>query len=382
MEVTLRSNEEMITALSSRCKELSARVSDFSSNNGNLSFLLKLLLETAQKNSTDERGKHGNRFQSDMKYFAVYVFIIAGRLIYEFLYENLKPALPSLSEVERTLASSSKPVKEGKFRFDELSKFLEENKLPKKVFISEDGTRIVQKFLYDLTSDQIIGPVPPLAENGVPITSSFPATSAALIATHFEKFPPSSSAYAIMAQPVKDGSPPFCLCIFGTDNKFTKEQVYKRWIYIFDELAQRSMECVGFSADRDPKVLAAMHFHLFQDGSPEFEEFKEFYFAVKGLKFKVNQDYIHTVNKFRHRLDPAILLIIGYFTISQSHLKMLMDTRPIEEHGIGPSDLAKDKMNFNASVKISSERVITLLQKYVPASEGTCAYLDVMRKVM
>ena len=381
IEVTLRSNEEMIKSLSARCEELAACVSDFNSNNSNLSYLLKLLMETAKKNSSRE--KHGRRYDLDLKYFATYLFIVAGPFVYDFLQKNLSNSLPSISEVERTLASTAAPVKEGQFRFDELDKFLESHELPRKVFVSEDGTRILQRFLYDLTSDQIIGGVPPMAENGVPLINSFPAFSAAMIASHFEKGTPSSSAYAIMAQPLQEGAPSFCLAIFGTDNKFTSPQVFKRWNYIYEELLKRQIEVVGFGSDGDPKLLSAMHSHMFQPGETFVEEFQDFYFASGGKKFVVMQDFIHTVNKFRTRLDPANYLPIGKFTASQAHLRILSQERSKEEHGLTTADLDKsDKMNFNSSLKICSERITDLLEKYVPGSEGTEAYLKVMRFVM
>ncbi|KAK3910838.1 Aromatase [Frankliniella fusca] len=322
------------------------------------------------------------RYDMEIKLFSVYLFIVAGRFIYEWLYENLKPALPSLSEVERTLANSSEPVKEGKFRFSELSEFLNVNNLIRKVFIAEDGTRIVQKFVYDLTSDQIIGCVPPFADNGVPIMNSFPASAAALIATHFEKGIPSSTAYAIMVQPAQYGAPSFCLSMFGSNNRFTTEHVFKGWHYIYDELSKLGIECLGFAADGDPKVLNAMHTVMFSPGAPCPKEFKDFYFAPGELKFSVMQDYIHTVNKFRNRLSPSHYLPLGKYSASQSHLIILMDTMSKEQHGLTPAVMAKDKMNFNASMKICSERVTSLMEEHVPGSEGTVEYLNVMRCVM
>ncbi|KAK3928956.1 L-lysine 4-hydroxylase [Frankliniella fusca] len=379
-DVTLRSNEEIIQSLSARCEELSVCVSDINSNKSNLPFLLNKLMETAMKNSARE--KHGRRYDNDLKYFAVYLFIVAGRFTYEWLYENLKPALPSLSQVERILASTSGSVTEGKFRFQELNDFLESKNLPKKVFISEDATRIIQKFAYDLTSDQIIGPVPPLAQNGVPIINSFPASSAAMIATHFDKNVPSSSAYAIMAQPLQDGSPTFCLNLFETDNKFEAFHVLKRWHFIHAELLKWNIEVTGFAADGDPKVLSAMQSHMFSEGPPGIDDFKEFYFARPDMKYFVLQDFIHTVNKFRHRLSPAVYLPIGNYVASPSHLRVLMDERSKDEHLLTSSDLDKDKMNFNSSIKICSENVRTVLSKHIPGSDGTVAYLQVMNCVM
>ncbi|KAK3927608.1 Pyridoxal 5'-phosphate synthase subunit SNO1, partial [Frankliniella fusca] len=53
------------------------------------------------------------------------------------------------------------------------------------------------------------------------------------------------------------------------------------------------------------------------------------------------------------------------------------------EHGLTFSDLDKDdKMDFNSSVKIGSIRVAEVMEIHVPGSEGTQAYLMVMRFIM
>ncbi|KAK3909545.1 Ras-related protein R-Ras [Frankliniella fusca] len=53
------------------------------------------------------------------------------------------------------------------------------------------------------------------------------------------------------------------------------------------------------------------------------------------------------------------------------------------EHGLTFSDLDKDdKMDFNSSVKICSIRVAEVMEIHVPGSEGTQAYLMVMRFIM
>jgi len=67
-----------------------------------------------------------------------------------------------------------------------------------------------------------------------------------------------STGYLIMAQPLADGSPPFCLALFGTDNRFTAEDVAKRWAWMKLEAQQHGITIAGFSSDADPKLLRAM----------------------------------------------------------------------------------------------------------------------------
>ncbi|KAK3918789.1 Structure-specific endonuclease subunit slx4 [Frankliniella fusca] len=382
IETLLQSNKEMISELMTRVQDLTDIVSKGPLEGLKLPVLLKWMLDCALKNSkrNSPDDEHGNRFNLDMKYFCSYLYIIGGPFVYDFLHRNLVKSILSAKHVERVLLDISKPVVEGHFRFQELKEFLIKNDLPLKVWVSEDGTRIVQKFLYDVASNQIIGPVLPLTDDGIPITNSFPATSAAMIVHHFEKAIPASIGYAIMVQPIRDGSPAFCLTLFGSDNKFDSEHVFKRWMYIFQELAKLSIEVVGYSADGDGKLLCAMVSLMFKNCSPPDISWKDWFYASSKEKFLVTQDPVHTVNKFRSRLSPVYLLPIGNFTVSQAHLRLVLQ-KPKSDHGLSPSDLDKDKMNFNSSVKICSIRVTDVL-KSTPGANGTMEYLTVMRYVL
>lgn len=70
-----------------------------------------------------------------------------------------------------------------------------------------------------------MGPVLPLSDSGIPESEKFIASSAAKIEQHFLSEKTASLAYTIMAQPLEKDSKTFCLCIFGTDNKFNYNQV-------------------------------------------------------------------------------------------------------------------------------------------------------------
>ena len=170
-----------------------------------------------------------------------------------------------------------------------------------------------------------------------------------------------------MAQPLQKGAPSFCLAIFGTDNKFCSEDVFKRWKYIKENLAALGIEVVGTSSDGDPKLLSAMHAQMFQKNCPPFiPEWTDWFYASGGLDFTVIQDTIHTVNKFRSRLSPSHLLPIGNYVASQTHLRVVVK-RDKAEHGLTISDLDKnDKMDFNSSLKICSTRVTDIMEKHVP----------------
>lgn len=83
-----------------------------------------------------------------------------------------------------------------------------------------------------------IGFVSPLDENGMPKMNYFRARNAKEIELNFQTGKEASIIYVVMAQPIKQGIPPFCLQLFGSDNKFTADEVSKRWKYIKSELAK------------------------------------------------------------------------------------------------------------------------------------------------
>lgn len=125
---------------------------------------------------------------------------------------------------------------EGQLRCQELSEHLKKIGAPNSVFLSEDGSGIVKKIVYDVKSNQLVGIVPPLDPiNGSPKIFSYMANSEEEIRKFFE-LPQSSLVYIIVAQPLIRHAPPFILQIFGTDNKFKATDVQARWRKIRTEL--------------------------------------------------------------------------------------------------------------------------------------------------
>lgn len=125
---------------------------------------------------------------------------------------------------------------EGNLRCNKLRDYLKKTGSPKSVVLSEDGSGIVKKIVYDARTNQLVGLVLPLNEtNGMPVSFSFEAKTAADIETYV-KLPQSHLVYIICAQPLKRDIPPFILGLFGTDNKFKADQVVKRWNYTISEL--------------------------------------------------------------------------------------------------------------------------------------------------
>lgn len=132
-------------------------------------------------------------------------------------------------------------VIEGELRCKQLNEYLESMNLKKIVWISEDGTGIVSNIHYDSISCQLVGYVLPNCPiTGSPIPLSFGAKDADdIFKLMFDQDKQRSSyVYLIIAQPLSEKAKPFVLQIFGTDNRFLKEDVVKRWAHIRNELSK------------------------------------------------------------------------------------------------------------------------------------------------
>lgn len=130
---------------------------------------------------------------------------------------------------------------EGELRAAQLKKYCEALKVTKDVWISEDGSGIVSNVHYDSVSNQLVGFVLPKSSGtGSPIPFSFGAEDAAQIMKHMydSSSRKSSLVYLVMAQPLAENVPPFILQVFGTDNRFPKEEVVKRCDFTQSELAK------------------------------------------------------------------------------------------------------------------------------------------------
>lgn len=127
-------------------------------------------------------------------------------------------------------------VIEGELRCEQLRKYLVSIGAPMSVFLCEDASGIVKRIAYDSHSNLMIGIVLTMNENtGMPHLMEFKAESAEKMKEYMDK-PQSGLVYIVVAQPLKEKAPPFILQIYGTDNKFDKSSVLKRWNYTENEL--------------------------------------------------------------------------------------------------------------------------------------------------
>lgn len=350
------------------------------------SSLLPLLVRCAKAKSEYKKG--GFRYESVLKLFATYIFIIGGRILYETLAANLP--FPSVSTISRTINAYAASLVEGTCRVAELKTFLQARNLTPFVWLSEDATRITGRIQYDPNTNQLIGFVLPLDDNGMPVAFSFIATSAKVIQEHFTNNTAASSLYTIMAQPLQNDAPCFCLCIFGTDNKFRADHVMKRWDYMTSKLKDHGITVVGISSDGDSRLMKAMRIKTnIGIKSPNFQaigdnlNIPEFHTKILPT-FLCTQDTVHIGAKLKSRLlKPSIIMPLGNFVIAAGHLQILIDLVSKDKHLLTQSDLSsKDKMNFGSVIKICDPKIWTLLEKHVPGSEGTRAYLKMMFYVL
>lgn len=124
---------------------------------------------------------------------------------------------------------------------------------------------------------------------------------------------------------------------------------------------------VGFASDGDTRLLSAMSYLITEHPNDTI----------------VVQDPTHIGTKLRNRLlKMGISLPIGSYYVSVNHLKRLVHEVQKSVHGLAITDVCpSDRMNFESFRKITDERVIEALKKYVPGSEATVLYLKVCREV-
>lgn len=379
-------------------KFLTDKLASLDANSENIAIISEMptllrALVTSHIENKDKR-KGGERYNNDLiRKFATLSKDLGGKQLYEFWSKNLP--IPSATTVSSDSKKSSRKIIEGEFRFAELVQYLDSLKLPRNVWLSEDATRCIARIEYDERSNQIIGFTPTLDDNGLPKVLSFEATSAEIIKKMFVSESVSNYIYVIMAQPLAD-VPAFCLCVFGTDSKFTATQIFKRWAWLRDEAKRFDIILSGLSADGDEKNLLSMKQSIFNCELKVLPGWEKFFFAPMDLDDPppseleldplCTQDIIHIGAKMKTHLlkeksDKEFMPMGDYF-VSGSFLKVLVDDSSKLEHGLCISDLdSKDKMNFRSVQKITDDRVITALD-HIPGAKGTKQYLVMMRDIL
>lgn len=366
-------------------KDLSSSV-DLSIDAKRTHYFLEQLVLAAKRNESHK--KEGYRYELNIKLFATYYRMIAGPLAYETLQKNLSCSLPSLPSTNRYIRSGFQMI-EGVPRFNELLVYLNDRKLPLMVSISEDATRVVGKIQYDSKTNQLVGFTLPLDKStGMPISLYFKARNIHEILEHFSADNAISSLVnVVMAQPLGDAQP-FCLMMFGSDNKYSVQDVSNRWQYITRELGKLNIQTLTISSDSDPRYNGAMKKLSNLGHTSSCISFDWFCAGARNTdKTFYVQDLPHIGTKLRNfflrtSYKKVKLPFGSKHSIELKHLYYLLDHFTKDKHQLTASILNPiDKQNFESVLRMCDEKVTCLLQ-CVKNSKGTIWFLETIRDVL
>lgn len=226
----------------------------------------------------------------------------------------------------------------------------------------------------------------------MPVPFTYMARTAKEIEQHFSVNKGTSQPiYVIMAQPLQGRAPPFCLCLYGTDNKFVFENVLTRWTFIKESLSKCGISIVGISSDGDSRLLKAMKCKtrlgdIKLDGNGPISRPDNVPAEVPSIKLNCVkseilyiQDTTHIGTKLRNRLlKESIVLPFGKYQVSITHLRDLIANVSKDKHSLTPYDVdPKDRQNFLSLKKLTSIKVRNCLEEHVPDSKATCMYLRI-----
>ncbi|CAF4664985.1 unnamed protein product [Rotaria sp. Silwood2] len=138
-------------------------------NNINNKTFLSFFIDNITNNLSKSNNQY--RYNDVVKRFAICLYILGGKLMYEFVRLNITGASLSLITLHNIISDQNLTITEGRFRFNELKQHL---KLldTKFGFVSEDCTGVIQKIKYNEGTNSFIGFSTPLI-NGIPSVNHF-----------------------------------------------------------------------------------------------------------------------------------------------------------------------------------------------------------------
>lgn len=312
--------------------------------------------------------------------------MICGRLGYSTIQKNLQGVLPATVSTNRYIKKSDCSIVEGEVRGKQLLKYLEDRGLPLEVVLSDDASRVVGRIQYDSPSNQIMGFVLPIdKKTGMPITGAYPARNAEEILKAFSCGNSISSfVIVIMAQPLAD-VPPFCLAMFGSDSKYTSEDVENRWQYIINELKKLHINVLAICSDSDPKYNRVMRKLSTLGSNPKFSGHEWFScnFEYISAPFYV-QDPTHIGTKLRNYLLRFLYKKIPFgpkYFIELEHLYILLNSVSKDQQTASTLN-PTDRQNFSSVLRMCSDKVRNLLKSKVENSQATVVFLEIMQNVL
>ncbi|CAF3976036.1 unnamed protein product, partial [Rotaria magnacalcarata] len=314
-------------------------------NNKDKHGFLKDFIDTITNNLTKSSSRF--RYSDTIKNFALSLYILGGKLTYEFIRLNLPGSLPSLTMLNTLISNSNSKISEAEFRFDQLQQHFDDLNF-QYAFGSEDATSIIKKIKYDSTTNTFNGFPTPL-DRGVPIKEYYQTDSFDKLKLWFNSNDKSSLLNVHMIQPVQSTNQsiipsPFLLSAYGIDNTATANDILQRWWYIFNQCLQRNIRIIGFSTDAT-----------------------------------------HLVTKWRNRLlSSTAELRLGNQSISITHLHDIIENETYTklDHGLTKSDInPKDLQNFSSCLKLTSTDVFKILNDNI-STRGTLIYLQMLKMIV
>jgi hypothetical protein len=284
---------------------------------------------------------------------------------------------------------------EGEFRFQLIKEYLKSNKC-NYVFIAEDATSSISRIDYDATSNSFIGFSLPLL-NGVPKANFFQTENFEQLELWFNEIDKAKFINLYMLKSLVLSKPPFILAAYGSNNKAKAIEIFKRWLFIYQQCLIQDIRVIGFSTDADSRFLRAMRLcSRFFATLPNFnilkypdifhtkipKEWSWFFMEEQQILFFM-QDGIHIATKFRNRLLSEIAhMKIGSYSIDIQDVFDLIALENKVKHNLIKCDVdPKDRQNFASCLRISSKDVLNLLEKNEKAT-GTYVYLSLLRSII
>lgn len=189
-----------------------------------------------------------------------------------------------------------------------------------------------------------------------------------------------------MAQPLAD-VPPFCLAMFGSDSKYTSEDVENRWKYITNELSKLNINVLVIASDSDPKYNRAMRLQSTLGFVPVSSDLKWFscnFINISGPFYMQDSTHIGTkLRNFLLRFRNKKIPFGPKYSIEIEHLYTLLNTKSKDQHLMTGTTLnPSDRQNFSSVLRMCSENVIVLLKSEIQNSQATVIFLQLMKDVL
>ncbi|KAK4012167.1 hypothetical protein OUZ56_021266 [Daphnia magna] len=357
------------------------------------------LLTRMMRQAVKQFGKKPKELRHDdvvLEHFCINVWILGGRRIYEIFHSNFIGIFPSPSTIQDRLRTFDLPSQDG-INFSAVVEYLKTNNAPNRRAIG--GCNWSSR-------------MPPLKDNGFPDLDVFIARTTEDIVKQFNQYDRASLVMIGMIQPLLDGLSPLRLFSFGTNSKYTSIDVNNRLNFVALKLKAFEIEVAAYSADGDSREMKVMRNRIRLGASippspqassdvhsshpshstehPTGLSISDPHSLRRSFPFFVCdflpsciiffQDVTHLGAKLRTRLNKTQKSIpLGNFIATTAHIVALQEIIGKDRHGLRVGDvLLEDKMNYDAVRRLSKPHVRELLSQYVPKSEGTCFYLELM----